>query len=250
MGNQRLNNQGKERKCSRCHRDTEYYCNTYEHDLCLQCKERHVIDLDTKHHDVIYREKYENPTKHETCEIHPDMIYDKYCHSCELPVCVKCAQQKNHQMLDITTVYETKCHQNREIINNIRSETIYNTCVLLIGIKTDIERCQIEISSHLSEMSRKAQTLKDLIDTVICDANFRHKTLMIQRLQQQIRKMNRYFASLETLEHRLEQSANRPVKLLLFLRKPRVSMKKNNAKLTKHIMLSMTKEINRKNVTK
>ncbi|XP_056007392.1 uncharacterized protein LOC125666144 isoform X2 [Ostrea edulis] len=59
-------------QCSQCQGDTEFYCNTCKRDLCLQCKEKHVIDLHTKHHDVvIYREKFEHLQKQE-----PALLYD------------------------------------------------------------------------------------------------------------------------------------------------------------------------------
>ncbi|XP_056007787.1 uncharacterized protein LOC125666670 isoform X4 [Ostrea edulis] len=60
------------RHCSQCQGDTEFYCNTCKRDLCLQCKEKHVIDLHTKHHGVvIYREKFEYLPKQE-----PALLYD------------------------------------------------------------------------------------------------------------------------------------------------------------------------------
>jgi hypothetical protein len=58
MNTQRLSPQLKVRQCSRCQLNTESYCNTCKCDLYVQCKEKHVIDLHTKHHDVvIYRDK-------------------------------------------------------------------------------------------------------------------------------------------------------------------------------------------------
>ncbi|XP_062601118.1 protein wech-like [Saccostrea cucullata] len=45
--------QCKVHQSSQCQEDTEYYCNTCKSDLCLLCKERHVVDLDTIYHDVV-----------------------------------------------------------------------------------------------------------------------------------------------------------------------------------------------------
>jgi hypothetical protein len=53
--------QCKVRQCLECQGDTEFYnyCNTCIRNLCVQCKEKHVMDLYTKHHEVvIYREKF------------------------------------------------------------------------------------------------------------------------------------------------------------------------------------------------
>ncbi|XP_056007406.1 uncharacterized protein LOC125664516 [Ostrea edulis] len=67
-----LSTQYKVRHCSQCQGDTEFYCNSCKRDLCLQCKEKHVIDLYTVYHDVvIYREKFEYLPKQE-----PALLYD------------------------------------------------------------------------------------------------------------------------------------------------------------------------------
>uniref|UniRef100_K1QTK5 B box-type domain-containing protein n=1 Tax=Magallana gigas TaxID=29159 RepID=K1QTK5_MAGGI len=45
-------------QCSKCPGDTEYYCVSCPCDLCPQCKENHVKDLQTIDHDVVsHREK-------------------------------------------------------------------------------------------------------------------------------------------------------------------------------------------------
>lgn len=65
------------KRCYLCHGEVEYFCHACQQDLCLHCKEEHVIDPDTKHHDVtIYIGKYKNiPTK-EICKEHPDQVYE------------------------------------------------------------------------------------------------------------------------------------------------------------------------------
>ncbi|XP_062617382.1 uncharacterized protein LOC134279061 [Saccostrea cucullata] len=198
----------------------------------------------------------------EICVRHQDMIYDKYCQSCELPICVKCTEQGNpiifspfpqwinqskHKTLhDIRTAYKTYRQQHREIIHTNRSETLYNSCFLLSRIKTDLKTCHKEIANHLhvSEMSAKAQKLKDLIDTVICDVKKRHERFINRK--QQHKQMKRYVANIEDFEHRFEHSANRPFIFLLFLKK--TSVKKQFSHLKQHDIFYLIEEIKMEHV--
>ncbi|XP_056003839.1 uncharacterized protein LOC130046480 [Ostrea edulis] len=245
-----LGTQLKVRQCSQCQGDTEFYCNTCKRDLCLQCKEKHVIDLHTKNHDVvIYREKFNYIPRQEICVRHPDRFYEMFCQSCELSVCFRCLEHRKHQILDIRTAYQTKRQQHREIIDNIRSETLYNCRVLLAGIQTDIQTCPPQICHRQSQMSTKAQRLKDLIDTAVCDVKTRYRGLLIDRIQQQKRKMNRHFTHIQNYEDRYEQSANRAVQFLLFIKTSRVPQIKDTPNLPQHLLLSLTEGFNMEDVS-
>ncbi|XP_061186341.1 E3 ubiquitin-protein ligase arc-1-like [Saccostrea echinata] len=243
--------QCKMRQCFQCQGDTEFYCNTCKHDLCLQCKDRHVIDLSTKHHDiVIYLEKYENILKQEKCVRHPDRIYETYCQSCELSLCSQCKEHRKHQIQDIRTAYKTNRQQHRDYFHNIRSETLYNSCFFLAGIKTDMKACRSEISNRRSEILSKAQRLKDLIDTVVVDIIVGLRKYMLHRLQNQKRKMKRHLVNIENYEHRSKWSGIRQIKILLFVKKTLDPKIKDNLNLTQHVFLSLSKEINTEDVMK
>ncbi|XP_056003829.1 uncharacterized protein LOC125667654 [Ostrea edulis] len=245
-----LSTQLKVRQCSQCQGDTDFYCNTCKRDLCLQCKEKHVIDLHTKHHDVvIYRERFNYIPRQEICVRHPDRFYEMFCQSCELSVCFRCLEHRKHQILDIRTAYQTKRQQHREIIDNIRSETLYNCRVLLAGIQTDIQTCPPQICHRQSQMSTKAQRLKDLIDTAVCDVKTRYRGLLIDRIQQQKRKMNRHLTHIQNYEDKYEQSANRAVQFLLFIKTSRVPQIKDTPNLPQHLLLSQTEGFNMEDVS-
>lgn len=95
--------------CSLCQRDTEYYCNSCQKDLCLVCKKIHVIDLDTKDHFVVfYRGKFNCVSMRRKCADHPDHIYEMSCETCNIPVCSHCEEHRNHQLVDIKEAYVTK----------------------------------------------------------------------------------------------------------------------------------------------
>ena len=111
--------------------NVEYYCHSCHHDLCLQCKENHVIDLDTKDHIVThYRGKFVYPPKHESCVTHHDQHYDIFCKTCDIPICLKCNIHRNHSFSTVKTAYEKKQGQEHKLFLNIRSEILYNLEVL------------------------------------------------------------------------------------------------------------------------
>ncbi|XP_062585375.1 uncharacterized protein LOC134247052 [Saccostrea cucullata] len=242
---QYFRNSCKVRQCFQCPEDTEFYCNTCKHDLCLPCKERHVISLHTKDHDVvIYREKYENITKQETCERHPDMFYQTYCHSCKLPVCFQCTEHRDHQIQDIKTAYKTNRQKHREIVHNIRSETLYNNSCILAGIKSDIKTYHPVISNNQSETLLKAQKLRNLIDTEMYDVKIRRK-----RFIQSLQKQRKHLSNIEDLEHRSEQLANRPLEFIMLLKTNRVHKLKDTPNPTQYALVCLTEEINIEDVT-
>ncbi|XP_062591223.1 uncharacterized protein LOC134252736 [Saccostrea cucullata] len=231
--------QCKARQCSQCQGDTEFYCNTCKHDLCLQCKEIYVIDQDTIFHDVvIYREKYKYIPNQETCLSHPNRMYNKYCCSCRLPLCSKCETHKRHEILDIRKAYTTNREQHRHIIHRIRSEILYKNKFLLADIKTDLKAIKTEILKLKLKISTKAQRLIDLTVTERIAVN-----VMINKLQQQKRKRNRQLASIENLDHRYEHSTNRTLKFLYFIKNMNVPKIKDTCNFTPLSLLSMTEEI-------
>ncbi|XP_056004133.1 uncharacterized protein LOC125661055 isoform X2 [Ostrea edulis] len=200
--------------------------------ISTKCKEKHVIDLHTKHHDVvIYREKFDYIPRQEICVRHPDRFCEMFCQSCELSVYFRYLEHRQHQIQDFRTVYQIKRQQHRGIIDNIRSETLYNCGVLLARIQTDIKTCPPQICHRQSLlMSTKAQKLKNVINTVVCDVK-RYRGLLIDRIQHQKRKMSRHLTHIQNYEDRYEQSANRAVQFLLFIKTSRVPQMKDTPNL-------------------
>ncbi|XP_062573629.1 uncharacterized protein LOC134235512 [Saccostrea cucullata] len=246
----RMNTQLRVRQCFKCRGDAEFYCFVCRNDLCEQCKDMHTIDLDTIDHGiVIYREKYKF-SKQEFCERHPEEMFGTFCKTCNLPICVLCRdlEHKKHALIDIGKAYQTNRQQHREIFNDIRWKTQFNSCFLLAEIKFDLKACQLKISTLHLQMKTKAQKLKDLIDTGILAIKVRCKSNMIHILQQRNRKVNRHFAIIAKNEKRFEQSANTPVKFLLLRKKTCVQEIYGTSSVTQRFLLFATDEINRKEI--
>ncbi|XP_052693964.1 uncharacterized protein LOC128172218 [Crassostrea angulata] len=248
-------------KCSKCPGDTEYHCVSCPCDLCPQCKENHVKDLQTIDHDVVsHRDKINYIPTQEICVRHPSHVYTKYCEPCQVPLCYSCSEdqshrfksvlygQGQHEILDIQIAYKTKRQQHRGTIHTIRSEALFYRPVLLTGIKTDFKTCHTEFSLYQSEMLTKAQTLKHLINivrkdfmkNVFCDFDFKHRCL------KQMIEMSRHIISLQEYELRYVQPEF-TFSALQFLSFTKTALPQIN--LTLHTsQLSMTESLNKEDV--
>ncbi|XP_065929641.1 uncharacterized protein [Magallana gigas] len=235
-------------QCSKCPGDTEYYCVSCQCDLCPQCKENHVKDLQTIDHDVVsHRNKLNYIPTQEICVRHPGHVYTKYCEPCQVPVCYDCRKHRNHQQLVITTSYNTKQQQHRGTIHTIRSEALFYRPVLLPQIKTDFKICHTQFSLYQSQMLTKAQTLKHLIDyiqkdfmcNVFCDFDFKHRCL------KQKKEMVIYIVSLQRYIHIYEQ--RRVIRPLQFLSSIKTALPQIHPTLHTS-QLSMTESLNKEDV--
>lgn len=197
-----------------CTEHTEYICETCPSEkcaLCFHCKESHVNDLKTIDHKIVtYRSKYEYTPKQENCARHFGSVYERYCTSCELPVCFKCTEHENHMLVDIQKQYETKRQQYEENIDSIRREILYSERFLLSNIKDDIKRCQTTFSLYRSKMLIKAQRVKDYM---LSGSGFPFK----HRCLGQKKKIINHLADKQTYEYNVEQSS--PVKFLSSVKK-------------------------------
>nr|XP_034309358.1 uncharacterized protein LOC105323482 [Crassostrea gigas] len=236
-------------QCSKCPGDTEYYCVSCPCDLCPQCKENHVKDLQTIDHDVVsHRDKINYILTQEICVRHPSHVYSKYCEPCQVPVCYHCRKHRNHRQLVITTSYNTKRQQHRGTIHTIRGEALFYRPVLLPRIKTDFKTCRTEFSRSQSEMLTKAQTLKHLINkvrkdfmcNVFCDFDFKHRCL------KQKKEMIIYIVSLQEFELRYVQPEF-TFSALQFLSSKKTALPQIHPTLHTS-QLSMTESLNKEDV--
>ena len=227
--------------CSQCQEGIEFYCHSCQQDLCFQCKEKHVIDLDTKHHEVtIYRERFSYIPKQVYCQTHPKQVCKEYCKRCDIPVCFHCRKHKEHKAVDIRTAYEDKKEQLKEIIHNIRSDSIYNRTVLLVklitvDLKKESDTCHKEFSNLLSEMVVKSQRFKHILDSALRKRalyNFFHTGFSVS------------ITNILHSEHGYNQSAYNPVKFLRFIKKAEFSSIQESTNLAKDCWLpSLTQEM-------
>lgn len=222
-----------------------------------------MIDLVTKRHKVtIYREKFKNIHKRDIFVINGGMIYNKYCETCEVPVCdswsdknsigspyfasIFSREHRQHKLVGIRKAYQAKRQQHNKLIHNIRSETLYNRRVLLKKLKSnvdaDVQACQSEISRCHSEIRKRCQRLKYIIDSVKDDVMIRIRIKHSCSLQK--KRLVQYIGRIQKYELRFEQSVYRPVKFLRFVKMARLPQISDTPNLTQHYLLNLTLEKN------
>nr|XP_034309352.1 uncharacterized protein LOC117683690 [Crassostrea gigas] len=246
-------------QCSKCPGDTEYHCVSCPCDLCPQCKENHVKDLQTIDHDVVsHCDKINYIPTQEICVRHPSHVYIKYCEPCQVPVCDSCSEhqshrfpislfkKRRHKIESIQAAYQTNRQQHRGTIHTI-SEALFYRPVLLPRIKTDFKTCHTEFSLYQSEMLTKAQTLKHLIDyiqkdfmcNVFCDFDFKHRCL------KQKKETIIHIVSLQRYVYIYEQ--RRVIRPLQFLSSIKTALPQIHPTLHTS-QLSMTESLNKEDV--
>lgn len=149
-------------QCSKCQRDTEYYCKSCQCNLCQKCKENHDRKrIKQVGHDIVaYRDKFNYIPKQEICASHPSFAYRSYCEPCQIPECEFCFDdqshiikkflygRRQHRTQDIQGAYNRKIQQHRETIHIIRSETLFCMPVLHTRMKTDYKTCQTNFTLY------------------------------------------------------------------------------------------------------
>ncbi|XP_062569139.1 uncharacterized protein LOC134231221 [Saccostrea cucullata] len=235
-------------KCSLCRRSLEFYCKTCRRDLCVICKEKHIIDLDTKHHDVVIdRLKYGDFKVPEFCERHQEKYLESWCFTCTCPTCAEC-EHVNHKILDIISAYDIFRNENNERIVEIRSEIIPNNQAIIASIKSDIETCvESKLSNLQQSIKNRIQRLKNLTDIVMNDISGLN-VLMKSKLQ----KQHTNVTNTEKYIFNLEQLLEKPVRFLSHLKKtpiprikdiPGVSIISRNSEMSMEGVIKLLDEV-------
>lgn len=222
--------------CSMCAGDAEYFCASCSCDLCFHCRENHVNNLKTIDHNVVIRKKYHYMPIQELCMTHPGKAYKKYCERCELPVCNRCRKHRNHRQVVLKKAYKIKFKQYKAVIHTIRCDTLFSRYVLQGNIKAEVKTVQTYFSLYQSELSAKAETLKNIVEYVLfnllnnvfCDFDFKHRCL------KQKFKLSRRLARIQIYEYKYEQSATCSVISRLWKKIviPKICLKLHTSKLS------------------
>lgn len=221
--------------CFQCDMFAEYHCHFCHQVLCRQCKETHVIDLDTKHHHVTL---YGKIIKRENCTNHPSQVYERYCESCDIPVCFNCNNHKRHKLAGFKTAYKNKRKQAEECIVNMRIK-LNKIQILLASFATDYGLCRKKIGRLQHFMLTKSVKLNIEIDDVPGIMSKKYKILLNERFQYQQIRIIRFIARIQDFEQRCFQVLNRPTQFLQFLKKARFPQIRDTPQLAQEYMFSL-----------
>ena len=245
MDFRKINSSVRVKYCSKdkCLQNTEYICQNCQKDFCFKCYKEHATSLDTKHHSItLFRNKRSHfPHTNENCSVHLDSIYQKYCESCNIPICGKCKGHRKHKKLELLTAYKIKQKQVKEHITNIRSDTIYQFQVILKELKDDVKYCRGEMKNLKYAIDVMASRTKNSMDEVLIDNSYLKN---VHRCLSQVDRIQRHVNKIQFYEQVLERLVKRPVKFLQFIKKLRPPSVEDTPNLHLHSLLSMTPDIN------
>ena len=211
------------KQCSLCSGTTEYYCHYCGDDLCRPSKEMHVDVLDIKYHDVtVYRGKSNSSRGREMCTEHPGQVIEKFCESCDSPICSSCTNHTQHEVEIISKAHENKRKHLNTILIKISFKTIYSAQVFLNKLKSEFTTCHNEIGQLKTAMLTMSKRLKEFMDNVPSETSLKCKTELVCRFLMQKIKLKRNNDRIQKYGHRYEKSANRPVQFLQFIKKARL----------------------------
>ncbi|XP_078312228.1 uncharacterized protein LOC111133281 [Crassostrea virginica] len=206
MEGTRISTQVSVKHCSLCQGDTEYYCYGCRQDLCIQCKELHVIDISTKNHEVTrYIERMKYPPKDESEESgDPDsrdsskQVKSARSGNSEQVMCVRSRDPVPLPVwLSPSERSEMVRRRYSETIYSIRGEAIYNRLVMLKGVRHDLKTGHKAVTIRgLSMAGMIGQVPKDKIDEVLAgdldDRCIIQKTRMTRHMTRLLRYVHRY----------------------------------------------------------
>ncbi|XP_062589876.1 uncharacterized protein LOC134251464 [Saccostrea cucullata] len=204
-------------QCIQCENYVEFYCSPCKQNLCMLCKQKHTVYLDTKNYDVaIYRLKHGAFVMPESCDKHPECKYKNWCVSCECPICNKNDKHQGHRIVDIKLAYKILRGQHKKRIIQIRGESLPYNRAILAGLESDVKRdvktLKAQFSSIQQELAVKAENLKKLIEIHRKAVTDLYETNIYMSFIMKHQKMTEYV-------HIYEQLANKPVRFLLFIKK-------------------------------
>ena len=182
------------------------------------------------------------------CATHPDQVYNIYCESCDLPVCLHCTKpHSQHRLQNIRTVYENKRKQNDKKLINIRNETLYSTQALCVGIKSNVTTNPQKMFSKVSiEILEKSQRLKEAMqcEYMSSEAELKVKYLIRQNQCKNRMQIKRHIYNVQRYEYIQEKNVNKPVQFLRFIKKTSLPQIQDTPRLPQRCLFSLNQGIN------
>ncbi|XP_062572708.1 uncharacterized protein LOC134234659 [Saccostrea cucullata] len=156
-----------------CERNCEFYCNPCHQRLCKQCSEEHLKSPENKSHEVVLYQQRKRQLPVEKCKIHLTKDVDMFCEECQVPVCSKCATQREHRghtFTDLETIYADKYADFQEEISKIQEYFLPTSKdILQKEIKKDSSQIKHIMDNIRTSMKTEGESLKSLVDTVISE---------------------------------------------------------------------------------
>ncbi|XP_062618801.1 uncharacterized protein LOC134280414 [Saccostrea cucullata] len=111
--------------CDLCPKPTKQFCNNCQVSLCVDCVSKHVENLKSQTHDIVYFTNRKIQPVFPDCTIHSNQRCEAHCQQCNVQVCLKCilTSHNGHKIVDMQEIFNEKKNEiekeNQEIESNI-----------------------------------------------------------------------------------------------------------------------------------
>ncbi|XP_062595587.1 tripartite motif-containing protein 2-like [Saccostrea cucullata] len=212
-----------------CERNCEFYCNPCHQRLCKQCSDEHLKSPENKNHEVVLYQQRKRQLPVEKCKIHPNKDIDMLCEECQVPVCSKCATQKEHQghvFTDLETIYAEKYADFQKETSKIQDYFLPTSQDLQKEIKKESSEIKHVMDNIRTSMKTEGETLKSLVDTVISE-NMKQldqiEHSLLEDLKTQDKTMDDYITYLNNLAKELHRClSSTETQKLMSEKKPKI----------------------------
>ena len=146
----------------RCGNPTEHYCNTCGENLCSNCKETHLQDVNTRQHSVVKYTKKLMPgqASNPLCPYHNGQVYTKWCKTCKKAACIDCliSSHIGHSIFKLETILHDKRASLQKELENLESTDLKEWKTVTTDAEkttTDFLRQVNGIEKELEDMAKK-----------------------------------------------------------------------------------------------
>ncbi|XP_062587760.1 uncharacterized protein LOC134249421 isoform X2 [Saccostrea cucullata] len=188
-----------------CERNCEFYCNSCHQQMCKPCRDQHLKIPENKNHEVVIYQLRRRQLPVKKCKIHPTKEVDIYCKDCNIPLCSKCSTMQEHQrhcFIDLESIYTEKFTLCQMELHKIYNYFVPTSQDLQREVQEDATRVKQIMDSIRTSMKVEAESLKNMVDTVLSDnmeeLNQIEKSLL-EKLKSQEKTFDDYIAYLSDL---------------------------------------------------
>ena len=196
--------------CAQCDNPAaKFHCDTCGKALCAQCRENHLGNKITRHHEIVEYAKKLSPNNlaNLVCKTHNTPDPELWCDTCGVPICFSCITGKHngHKVSKITTILSNKRDVMREEMKALRDRTISEWETVLkeaqkikVDFLQDIEKIDEDLVTRTEEMikqvkailSQSRATLREMKESSLdqLDAQEKYLNDKLQQLRADVQK--------------------------------------------------------------
>lgn len=144
--------------CDLCDKPTQQFCNSCQKNLCNECVNKHVDQLQSLAHEIVCSKNRNTQCVLPECKIHPGRRCEVQCQQCQIPICVKCCigTHKNHDAVEVVELFEIKKQELQNFTDEIETKFIpkYNKT------DADLQEKLTETTAKFNKMEEEKEVLR------------------------------------------------------------------------------------------